>query len=137
MKEHEYTHYVNYYETDRMGITHHSNYVRWMEEARLSFLDSIGWSLLRFEEEGVVSPVVSLECRYKKTTTFGDNVKITVKPESFNGVKLSLSYLMKNEEDEIVFEGSSMHCFLDRNGYPLRMKKDYPEFYESLRGLLE
>ena len=34
-----YIHKVHYYETDRMGITHHSNYIRWMEEARVNFLD--------------------------------------------------------------------------------------------------
>lgn len=28
----KYIHKVNYYETDKMGITHHSNYIRWMEE---------------------------------------------------------------------------------------------------------
>ena len=31
----KYCHTVKYYETDRMGFTHHSNYVRWMEEARV------------------------------------------------------------------------------------------------------
>lgn len=31
----KYCHSVKYYETDRMGFTHHSNYVRWMEEARV------------------------------------------------------------------------------------------------------
>ena len=30
-----YRHIVQYYETDKMGITHHSNYIRWMEEARI------------------------------------------------------------------------------------------------------
>ena len=33
----EYIHTVQYYETDKMGITHHSNYIRWMEEARVDF----------------------------------------------------------------------------------------------------
>ena len=32
---------INYYETDRMGIVHHSNYIRFLEEARCAFLDSI------------------------------------------------------------------------------------------------
>ena len=32
-----YQHTVQYYETDRMGITHHSNYIRWMEEAGWTF----------------------------------------------------------------------------------------------------
>lgn len=34
----KYIHKVNYYETDKMGITHHSNYIRFMEEARMNFL---------------------------------------------------------------------------------------------------
>ena len=137
MKPFTYSHFVNYYETDRMCITHHSNYVRWMEEARLALLDSIGWGLLRFENEGIVSPVVSLECRYKKTTTYGDTIRIDTELTEFNGVKLKLQYVMRNEKDEIVFEGRSEHCFLNKEGYPLRMKKEYPEFFETLKGLLE
>ena len=27
-----YEHHAKYYETDQMGIIHHSNYVKWMEE---------------------------------------------------------------------------------------------------------
>ena len=38
---HLYNHKVQYYETDKMGIVHHSNYIRWMEESRISFLESI------------------------------------------------------------------------------------------------
>ena len=38
-----YTHVVQYYETDRMGITHHSNYIRWMEEARVAMLEDMGY----------------------------------------------------------------------------------------------
>ena len=49
-----YIHKVNYYETDKMGITHHSNYVRWMEEARIDFLDQLGWSFIKLEEEGII-----------------------------------------------------------------------------------
>ena len=30
---------VQYYETDMMGITHHANYIHWMEEARIDFMD--------------------------------------------------------------------------------------------------
>ena len=51
-------HEVQYYETDRMGITHHSNYVRWMEEARTFFLREIGWPYEKIEEEGIISPEI-------------------------------------------------------------------------------
>ena len=45
-----YNHTVQYYETDKMGITHHSNYIRWMEEARVDFLKQIiGWNLAQVQ----------------------------------------------------------------------------------------
>ena len=44
-----------------MGITHHSNYIRWMEEARIEFLDQIGWNYARLEELGVLSPVTAVQ----------------------------------------------------------------------------
>ena len=62
-----YKHTINYYETDKMGITHHSNYIRFMEEARIHFLGASGWPYEKFEEEGVISPVLSVTCDYKKT----------------------------------------------------------------------
>ena len=38
-----YTHQAQYYETDQMGIIHHSNYIRWMEEARIAYMDEMGF----------------------------------------------------------------------------------------------
>ena len=55
-----YIHRVQYYETDRMGITHHSNYIRWMEEARVAFLEEIGWGYDRLEAEGVVLSLIHI-----------------------------------------------------------------------------
>ena len=39
-----YEHKTQYYETDQMGIIHHSNYIRWFEEARVDFMDRCGFS---------------------------------------------------------------------------------------------
>ena len=39
---HQYGRKVNYYETDQMGVVHHSNYIRWMEETRVAYLEKIG-----------------------------------------------------------------------------------------------
>ena len=27
---HDYIHKVHYHETDKMGVTHHANYIKWM-----------------------------------------------------------------------------------------------------------
>ena len=127
-----YIHRVQYYETDKMGITHHSNYIRWMEEARVAFLSEIGWDYTKLEEMGIVSPVLNIFCDYKKTTTFSDEISIDVTIREFRGVKLFLAYVMKNDKGEIVCTAESSHAFLDTNGRPLKVKQDFPELYETL-----
>ena len=49
-----YEHIVQYYETDQMGIVHHSNYIRWFEEARSYILEQIGFGYKKMEEEGII-----------------------------------------------------------------------------------
>lgn len=130
-----YKHTVQYYETDRMGFTHHSNYVRWMEEARIDFFDQLGWSYQKFEDEGVISPVTMIECKYKHTTTFPDEVNIEVSVDSLRGLKLKLAYTMTNRDGDMVCEAISEHCFLDQDGRFVSIKREYPEFWELLTEL--
>ena len=127
-----YKHTVKYYETDRMGFTHHSNYVRWMEEARIDFMDHVGWSYQKFEDEGIISPVTAVECRYKHTTTFPETVDIEVSVEEFRSIKLRIKYIMKNEAGTVVCEGASEHCFIGKDGKFVRIDKEYPEFARVL-----
>lgn len=126
-----YIHEVKYYETDQMKITHHSNYIRFMEEARIDMQRQIGWEYADFEKAGIVSPVVSVCCDYKKTTTFSDVIEIEVKITKFNGAKLALSYIMTCD-GEVVATGKSEHCFMDEMGRLVNMKKRYPKFYETV-----
>ena len=127
-----YTRKVQYYETDRMGVMHHSNYIRWMEEARIDFMDRIGFPYVRMEAEGVVSPVRALSCEYRKTCTFGDTLSVSVTAESFDGLKLVLRYEMRNERGEKVFTARSEHAFLNREGRIVRMDREMPAFRAAL-----
>lgn len=124
----EFIRTVNYYETDKMGITHHSNYVRFMEEARIDFLNKLGYPMTRLEAEGVVSPVVSVECKYKTPSTFSDVLKITVTVAKYTGVKIVFAYTGVNcESGKTVFEAQSVHCFVNAQGRPVSVKKNFPE----------
>ena len=124
-----YKHTVQYYETDMMGFAHHSNYIRWMEEARVDLLEQLSIDYTSMEKQGIVSPTIEVNCRYRKSTTFPENVFIYVTITEFKGVKLKFAYLMKNANGEIVAEASSVHCFIDKNGKPIRLAKEYPEYY--------
>lgn len=129
-----YVRKVQYYETDKMQITHHSNYVRFMEEARVDFLDKIGYGFKRMESEGIVSPVVSVSLQYKKPTTFGDEIQISVKVKNFTAARVEFEYEMTSG-GEIVCTAVSEHCFLGENGRPVSLKKTQPELYALLENL--
>ena len=124
-------HKVQYYETDMMGVTHHANYIHWMEEARIDFMDRIGFPYRQMEAEGIFPPVKSLQVNYLKPCTFGDEVEITVGVKDFNGVIITISYDM-TLRGERIFTGSSEHVFLDRDGKFVRMKKVMPAFCEAV-----
>ena len=129
---------VNYYETDKMGITHHSNYIRWMEEARTAFLNRHGCGYAWFDSEGVVSPVLSVSCQYKHSSTFEDRININVSISEYTGIKIKFRYVMTNADTgALIFTGESEHCFLDRNGMPVIIRKRFHELDETLKGLVE
>jgi acyl-CoA thioester hydrolase len=67
---------INYYETDKMGIVHHSNYIRFFEEARCDLLDVCDLPYNLMEEKGIMSPVLGVSCRYKQHVTFGDSIEV-------------------------------------------------------------
>lgn len=87
-----YEHFTQYYETDQMGIVHHSNFIRWLEEARVDYMDQIGFGYHRMEAEGIVSPVLEVNCQYKQMVRFHEWVQIAAKVRKYNGVRLCLDY---------------------------------------------
>jgi len=133
-----YTHHhqVQYYETDKMGVTHHSNYIRFMEEARTEWMKTIGWSYKKCEELGMIGPVLSVRCEYKKTTTYDDVIAVEVRLLRYNGVRMAFGYTMTRDGD-VVCTGETEHCFLNEHGFPMRLKRTYPEFDELLKRELE
>lgn len=125
-----YQHKVHYYETDRMGVTHHSNYIRIMEEARVAYLDAIGASYARMEADGIISPVMAVEGKFLHTTTFDDLLEVEVYIKEMSLLKLKIGYRMRCG-GEVAFEGWSLHCFLDKEGHAIRIGERYPQFLEQ------
>ena len=138
LKIRPYEHHAKYYETDQMGIIHHSNYIKWMEEARMNLMEQIGFGYKQMEALEIISPVVSISVDYVSMVRFDDAVVIETRMTKYNGVKMELEYVMydKTSGDKRATAKSS-HCFLNRSGTPISLKRMYPEldtkFFE-LRG---
>ncbi len=129
-----YKHIIQFYETDKMGITHHSNYIRFMEEARGFLMDKIGWNYKIMEDNGICSVVISVESEFKKPTTYADEIEIKTYVENLSSAKVSIGYVMTCL-GQVVCTGKSSHCFLDRGGRPMAIKKISRDFYDALQKL--
>ena len=132
-----YSRKVDYYETDQMGVVHHSNYIRWFEEARLDYMDQAGLSYAQMEESGLVGPVLSCSCTYKKAVRFPQKVTIDTLLVEFTGMRFRMVYQVLVEgERQPVAVGETTHCFADKEMVPVRLDKRNPEIYDRMLALI-
>ena len=100
-------------------------------------MNQFGISYRWMEESGIISPVVSVSCQYKSMVHFDDIVQIQTKVIKYNGVRLDLEYEMTDSmTGELRTKGTSTHCFLDRTGRVISLKRDCPEVDGRFRQML-
>ena len=128
-----YTRQAQYYETDQMKIIHHGSYIHWMEEARVSVMEQIGFGYERMESMGVFCPVLGVELAYRSMVRFGEKVLIECRIAEYTGLQLTMLYRMTNRTTGAVCtECSSRHGFLDAEGNIISLKRKYPEIHELI-----
>ena len=133
-----YRHKAQYYETDTMKIVHHSNYIRWMEEARVDMLEQMGLGYDVMERDGVLSPVLSVSAQYKSMTRFPETVEITVRLVRYTGVRFRIVYEMGDAVTGALRAlGESSHCFIDGSGAPISVKRKFPAWDALFRRYAE
>ena len=133
--EFEYERAPFYYETDGMGIVHHSNYIRWFEEVRVAYMSDRGYPYSRMESEGVMIPVLGIDCKYRIPVKFGQPVLIRGKIDLFDGLRLNVSYEIRDKETgKVHVTGHSEHCFVNAKTFrPLRLDRTHPEMADIFR----
>lgn len=104
---------VRYYETDQMGIVHHSNYIRYFECGRSDMMEKAGLPISKVEEAGVVLPVVSVECRYRMPAKMGDKIRIVTMIDKVPMAKLVVRNEIYNAAGNLLCEGKVILGFLD------------------------
>ncbi len=126
-----YYHTVQYYETDAMAVVHHSNYIRWFEEARLDYLEQSGYPYDGIEQRGLMIPVLSASCEYRQAVRFGQTVKIETEIVAFKGLKFKIAYEIYDQEGKTLHaRGTTEHCFLNKDFKPVSIKREAPDLFE-------
>ncbi len=125
MLKHEHFLDVRYYETDQMGIVHHSNYIRYFECGRTAMLKELGLPIEKIEEAGVMLPVVSVECRYKVPARLGDTLRIVSVIDEVPRAKLVIRTEIYNPAGQLVCEGEVVLGFINaQTRRPVRCPED-------------
>ena len=105
-------------------------------ETRVDFLDRIGYGYVKLEEDGIISPVLTVECEYKKSLHFGDEFEVLPEIMEFKGIRLVIGYTF-TLAGETVAAGKTSHCFITPEGRPIALKRQFPEFDAALKGLVK
>ena len=132
-----YTRKINYYETDMMGVVHHSNYIRYLEEARCAWIESMGIPMREIEKRGYTIPVLEVDVKYKKHVTEGDILAIGIIVTEFTGVRMTISYDVKDvNTGDTIIEATTKHCFTNKELRPISIKKYDEEIYTKFEAVM-
>lgn len=121
---------IRYYETDQMGIVHHSNYIRFFECGRSDMMQKAGLPIDVIEKEGVMLPVISVECRYRHPAYMGDRIRIVSMIDKVPMAKLVVKSEIYNQDGDLLVTGTVTLGFIDSvTRHPVRCP-------ESLAGII-
>ena len=137
MQAKPYVRKANYYETDRMAIIHHSNYIRWFEEARVDFMEQMGYGYDKANAAGIDFAVLGVACEYRSMVRFGETVCIETAVTRLTPSRMTVSYAVRDKiSGELRCHGETRHCYYDNQaGRPVSLKKVLPELYAKFDAL--
>ena len=124
---------VRYYETDQMGVVHHSNYIRYFEIARNEMMVQLGIPIEQCESKlGVLVPIVSVECHFKHPAHMGDVLTATAEVRKAPMAKMYISQAVYNQDGVLCAEGVVTLGFLNKETFmPVRCPEEIVELFEK------
>ena len=136
MLMYEYTRPVYYYETDKMGVVHHSNYARWLEEARTFFFNDMNLAYVETERLGVICPITDISMKYKHPARYGDDFTVQLRMTKYTGVRFRVAYTVVDQDGDLLLEGESGHAFVDEDMKPVSLARKIPERHVLMKALV-
>ena len=121
---------VRFNEADPLGIVWHGHYIRYFEDGREDFGNRYGVGYLDFYDQGLLVPVVQVDCAFKKSLRYGDTVIVETRFVPCDAAKIKFSYrLFSQKTKELVATGNSVQVFLDREHSILQLLN--PPFFDD------
>lgn len=116
---------VKFYDTDVMGVVHHSNYIRWFETGRVEFLRTLGIELNEMMSDGILFPIIEVGAKFHAPARFDDELEIETTGEALTKAKMKFNYAIRRRgEEKILAEGTSTNVFTN-GGKICRLPEKY------------
>jgi acyl-CoA thioester hydrolase len=119
-------HRVPFYETDAMGVVHHSNYVRYLELARIRWMDEHHRSYREYVAESQHFATTHVEVDYYRPAVFDDEIRITAWLEWIRGASLRMAYRLTTAEG-LMGSAATEHALVDLSGRVQRIPRQERE----------
>jgi acyl-CoA thioester hydrolase len=113
-------HRVPFYETDAMGVVHHSNYVRYLELVRIRWLDEHDQPYRDYVAQGFHYATTHVAVDYHRSAAYDDVLDVEVWLEELRGASLRMAYRLACG-DQLIASAVTEHALVDENGRPRRI----------------
>jgi acyl-CoA thioester hydrolase len=111
---------VRFAETDAMGIVHHSNYLLYLEEARVEYLRALGKPYTELRAEGVDHAVLECFVQYRSPLRFDDEVDVHLVVAKVTRATFQIAYLL-TVDGEPRATAVTAHGSVNATGRPVRL----------------
>jgi acyl-CoA thioester hydrolase len=124
----EFQRRTHVYETDLMGIVHHSNYLRFFEEARVAWC--VEKKIIDNSKRSVFGlTVIETRVRHIAPIRFGDLLQIFVQAKA-EGVRMIFQYRLVVDGKEVSV-GETVHCRIDEKFKVLRLDSEMTQLLKE------
>lgn len=123
---------VHLYETDLMGVVHHSNYIRYMEEARFAWLRNENLIHLHGSEADCVFAVLDLQAEYKSPLRWGDTFEVELHVVQMRSrFRFDATIRAQREGNPVVLRGVVTLACVNNKLQPIKPPKELVNFFNK------
>jgi len=117
-------HRVTYAECTVGNHIYYGRYLDLLEAARGEFFRQLGRTLLEWQEQDAIFPVIECRLRYKTMARYDDVLSIEIWPTVAEKVRLTFASRITNQEGALIVEAETQHVCTSMAGKLQRLPAD-------------
>ena len=119
---------IYYQDTDCGGVVYYGNYLRYFEQGRTHWLETLGLSVKAFMDEGTLFAVVHAELYYRSPARYGETLAVATRLMDMRAASFTFTHEIREKTSgRLVVEGSARLAAVDAKGKLVKLPRDLRE----------